>query len=131
MKHLPIFSLRLVLTVIMLTIGLQMQGMSMSPTVLSDEQPQTHRVANRILRGDMNNDGLRTVVDVMIIVDYIIGNLQEDFDFQQADMNIDNTISVVDAMILVDIILGTPYIDPENPDIPIDDGEGRDPGTGL
>ena len=131
MRHLPIFSLRILLSVILLTVGLQIQGMAVAFPTLSDEQPQADRTADRILRGDMNNDGIRTVVDVMIIVDYLLGDVPEDFDFDKADMNADDTISVVDAMMLVDIILGSTYIDPENPNIPIDGGEGRDPGTGL
>ena len=131
MRHLPIFSLRYMLSVILLTVGLQIQGMTLVSPTLSEEQPQTHRATERFLRGDLNNDGYRTVVDVMIIVDYILGDVHEDFDFDKANMNADDTISVVDAMILVDIILGSPYIDPENPNIPIDGGEGRDPGTGL
>ena len=58
------------------------------------------------LRGDVNLDGEVGLLDVMLIVDYILGIDSEDFHFYVADLNNDNDISLADLMIVVDIILG-------------------------
>ena len=53
------------------------------------------------LLGDINNDGLINIIDVVQLVDIIINNEQND----QADLNNDNTINVLDIITLVNIIL--------------------------
>jgi hypothetical protein len=55
-----------------------------------------------LLQGDLNNDDLINIIDVILIVNII---LSEDFD-QIADMNNDGEINIIDIVIMVNIILG-------------------------
>lgn len=82
-------------------------------------------------RGDVNGDGRRNVSDIMLIVNYILGQTSEDFNTVLADLNNDGNVNVSDIMILVNIILGMPYDDPDNPSLPTDDPQGGDPGGGV
>ena len=82
-------------------------------------------------RGDVNGDGRRNVSDIMLIVNYILGQASEDFNTIVADLNNDGNVNVSDIMILVNIILGMPYDDPDNPSLPTDDPQGGDPGGGV
>ena len=82
-------------------------------------------------RGDVNGDGRRNVSDIMLIVNYILGQANEDFNTIVADLNNDGNVNVSDIMILVNIILGMPYDDPDNPSLPTDDPQGGDPGGGV
>ena len=54
-----------------------------------------------VQQGDINNDGLINIVDVVQLVNIIINNEQND----QADLNNDNTINVLDIITLVNISL--------------------------
>lgn len=83
--------------------------------------------------GDVNGDGAITVADVMLMVNYILGNdlSHKSFSAYAADPNRDERVNVSDVMIVVNIILGKPWNDPDNPSLHIDDGEGGDPGDGL
>ena len=87
-------------------------------------------IAARQLRGDVNGDGERTIVDVTILVNYILTN-QADFELRIGDLDGDNSITIIDITIMVNIILGADYDDPDNPDLDLDGPEGGDPGTGL
>jgi hypothetical protein len=51
--------------------------------------------------GDINDDGLINIIDVLMIVELI---LNDDFN-QQADMNNDEIIDIIDILIMVNIIL--------------------------
>jgi hypothetical protein len=56
--------------------------------------------------GDVNNDGIVNVLDVIVTVNYVIGYI--DFDQQQAqnaDMNLDGTISINDILMIVESAL--------------------------
>ena len=59
------------------------------------------------LSGDVNQDGLVNVIDVVMIVGFIMGTDTPD-DTQEllADMNSDGLINVIDVVMLVDVILG-------------------------
>jgi hypothetical protein len=52
--------------------------------------------------GDVNNDLMVNVVDVVMLVDIILNNNSDNF---SADINQDGLVNVVDVVILVDIIL--------------------------
>lgn len=83
--------------------------------------------------GDVNGDGAVTVADVMLIVNFVMGNDMTNlpFSFVAANINKDDAVTVTDAMIVVSIIMGAHWDDPDNPTLIIDDGEGDDPGGGL
>lgn len=55
--------------------------------------------------GDVNNDGIISVVDVMLIVNDILGQEQEDYFPERADLDRDGLISITDVTALVSLIL--------------------------
>ena len=91
--------------------------------------PPMH-ASTRMLRGDVDFDGARSLIDIMLLVDYILTE-QPTFELKYGDMDDDGEISLVDITILVDIILGGTYIDPDDPSFPIGGSEGGDPAGGL
>ena len=63
-------------------------------------------VGNNILPGDLNSDTLINVVDVLIMVNIILGELIPMTDqFTAGELNGDGVINVVDVIILVNMIL--------------------------
>jgi len=46
-----------------------------------------------------------TITDAVAVVDYILGNIPEDFDEKAADVNNDGNVNITDAVGIVDIIL--------------------------
>ena len=59
-----------------------------------------------ILLGDVNGDGSIDVLDVVSLVNYIIGKNPSSFHLESADVNVDNSIDVLDVVLLVNIIIG-------------------------
>ena len=53
--------------------------------------------------GDMNNDGLINVQDIVVIINMVIGNSEIDLN---ADINMDGTVDILDIVLVVNIILG-------------------------
>jgi hypothetical protein len=104
--------------------------MTTSSATLPPSEGKPLRAAKAFLRGDVNDDGMRTVMDVTLLVDYIMTG-QGDFDTALGDLDGSGTISVSDISILVNIILGGDYNDPDNPSLPLDDIGGGDPADGL
>ncbi len=66
-----------------------------------------------LIKGDINGDKAVSVVDVMIVVGYIIGNVTE-IVFSQADINGDGSIDVTDVMSIVWMILHSAESDYDN-----------------
>ncbi len=61
-----------------------------------------------VLRGDVNGDGLVSVADVTLLIDYLLsGEMGEIFVYEAADMDQDNSISVADATLLIDMLLSS------------------------
>jgi hypothetical protein len=58
------------------------------------------------LPGDANGDGQINVLDVVTMVNYILGNSPEPFVFENADVNGDGMVNVLDVVATVNIILG-------------------------
>ena len=110
-----------------------LKHLALMVVVLFTATLQLHAEGTKPKAGDVNGDGRITVTDVMLMVNYITGKDMTGLSFSEyaADPNRDNLISVTDVMIVVKIILGTPWDDPDNPTLHIDDGEGGDPGGGL
>lgn len=61
--------------------------------------------AEDILMGDANGDGLINITDIVITVDYSLGNPSEAFHFKNADVNGDGLINITDVVQITDIIL--------------------------
>ena len=60
------------------------------------------------LPGDVNEDGLLNILDVVLVIGFIIGN--NDFSEDQissSDINSDGTINVLDVVLLVNVVLGS------------------------
>jgi hypothetical protein len=55
------------------------------------------------LLGDLNDDGLVNVLDVVVLVNIVLGQAAQD---PAGDLNDDGLINVLDVVILVNIILG-------------------------
>lgn len=57
------------------------------------------------LLGDANGDGQVNVADIMVVVNYIMGNKPSIIKMKRSDVNFDQNINVTDAMGIVKIIL--------------------------
>ena len=58
-----------------------------------------------IIMGDVNGNGIVTVADLTMLIDYILGLPDDGFIEEAADLNGDGKINIADATDLVDIIL--------------------------
>ena len=65
------------------------------------------------LYGDCNNDEIIDINDLLLLIDYIFGNIKfrraDDVyadEFKYADVNHDRKIDIKDVMVLIDIIFG-------------------------
>ena len=57
------------------------------------------------LQGDVNCDGVVNIADVTVLIDYLLGNVPEDFDTNAADVNGDGLINIADVTALIDLLL--------------------------
>ena len=61
---------------------------------------------NELIDGDVNQDGTSDILDIILMVNHVIGTtLLTDLEFQIADMNNDSSIDVMDIILLVNIII--------------------------
>ena len=60
-------------------------------------------VTNNTLLGDANYDGNIDVIDVVLIVNMILGN--QELELEVSDLNNDQELNVVDIVLLVNLIL--------------------------
>ncbi len=58
--------------------------------------------------GDVNEDGLVNVLDIITMVNYIMGGNPSPFNTDAADINADTGINVLNIIALVDIIMQVP-----------------------
>lgn len=82
-------------------------------TVLSAAQIQALApLGSSILVGDVNQDGIRSILDIIKLVQIAIGNDAEPAggsdDFTRADANADGNINVLDVIFTANLILGLP-----------------------
>jgi hypothetical protein len=60
-----------------------------------------------ITQGDVNYDGNLNILDIVQVVNYILGTLEfTDMQFYLADMNQNGEIDILDLVILANAILG-------------------------
>ena len=61
----------------------------------------------RELPGDINDDGVVSIMDLLLIVFHLLEtNEMTDEQLQLADLNFDQTITIMDVLLLSDIIMG-------------------------
>ena len=60
----------------------------------------------RGLVGDLNHDGNVDITDIVLLVNYILGDANAVVDEYEADINSDGSIDVTDVVLLVNIQLG-------------------------
>ena len=61
----------------------------------------------RKLPGDVNNDGVLSIMDLLVIVFHLLGtNEMTEEQLQIADLNFDQVITIEDVLLLADIIMG-------------------------
>jgi len=65
----------------------------------------TTRGSDIRMRGDVNQDGLLDVTDVLILVDYIIDQNTSNLNPYLADMNQDEIINILDMIGIILIIM--------------------------
>ncbi|MBP6979042.1 MAG: dockerin type I domain-containing protein [Bacteroidales bacterium] len=61
-----------------------------------------------ILYGDANDDGVVNVLDVITVVNYIMGGNPDPFNFEAADVNNDGMLNVQDVVFEVNVVMETP-----------------------
>ena len=64
---------------------------------LEEDNPQRY--------GDINGDGLLTAADVVCLLNYILGIVDDDFDFTRADLDASNEISINDLVLVICAVL--------------------------
>ena len=69
-------------------------------------QQDIYIYSNNINFGDVNQDGIINILDIINIVNIILGNYSPStFEYQLADFNNDNDINILDIISIVNIIL--------------------------
>jgi hypothetical protein len=61
---------------------------------------------NEPMIGDMNDDGVVNVLDVVLLVNSVLNGGSAN-DYPQADVNGDGTLNILDVVALISIILGS------------------------
>ncbi len=60
---------------------------------------------------DVNNDGMVAIDDVVLTINYLLGNVSDNFLFVAADMNADNEILIDDVVQVINCLLGVSTAD--------------------
>ena len=61
-----------------------------------------------ILYGDANNDGVINILDIITIINYIMGLNPDHFNFEAADVNNDGVINILDVILDINVVMETP-----------------------
>ena len=69
---------------------------------ISDHRPVFMQLAQNVILGDVSGDGSINILDVVMIVQIVIGN---DEIVQSADFNVDGSINILDVVQLIQIII--------------------------
>ena len=62
-------------------------------------------VRDKGVKGDANGNGDVDITDVLMIVDYVLGRINPDFNYINADVNRDGTVNLSDALYIVDYFI--------------------------
>lgn len=73
----------------------------------TQECEQVCDINNPIDLGDINFDDEINVLDVVLLVSFILGELTNEYEYIAADINEDNLLNVLDVIILIEMILNS------------------------
>lgn len=76
-----------------------------SANYLSAMQWNEFKITKRYIVGDANSDDLVNVTDITTIINYILGNNPDNFNFDAADCTPDSIINVSDITMVINLIL--------------------------
>lgn len=68
--------------------------------------PLSLELTHKKLLGDVNEDGIVDVADVVALIGYVLGNNLQTFNSDLADMNEDKLVDVQDVVALIEKVLG-------------------------
>ena len=73
----------------------------------------TPLASGSVCPGEVNGDGTRNVLDVIVIMNHIVGNLTlEGEDLTAADVNEDGSVNVLDTVLLQNHVVGNVSLSP-------------------
>ncbi len=58
-----------------------------------------------VLRGDVNNDGEVSIVDVTMLIDYLLNGDASGINMDAADISLDGEVTIGDVTVLIDTLL--------------------------
>ena len=72
----------------------------------SDPHSETVQLGSNIMSGDVNFDSMLNILDIVIVVNYVLGNdAPTSSEFAAADLNGDGTLNILDIVTLTNLIL--------------------------
>ena len=78
---------------------------------------ETTGAEDEVVIGDVNEDGVLDILDVVVTRAYIVGNETPDYDFTKADVNGDGEVDIIDVVIMrAAIVNGEPIPAPATED---------------
>lgn len=83
-------------------------GTTTPPTPTRTATMTPTRTATAVVnnKGDVNSDGTITIVDALMLAQYVVGLNPSGFDQSRADVNCDGTITIVDALMIAQRVVG-------------------------
>ena len=74
----------------------------------SEPHTETVQLGSNIMPGDINGDLLLNILDIVLVVNFILGSDTPDAsEFAAADLNSDGMLNILDVVTLTNLILGT------------------------
>ena len=58
-----------------------------------------------VMLGDVNDDGIVSIKDVTVLIDYLLGSNPQPFNMLNADVNVNGSVTIADVTALIDMLL--------------------------
>ena len=73
----------------------------------SEPHTETIQLGSNIMSGDINSDSILNILDIVLLVNFILGSdIPTAPEFTAADLNNDGILNILDIVILTNLILG-------------------------
>jgi len=73
----------------------------------SEPHTESIQLGSNIMPGDINSDSMLNVLDIVLVVNFILGSdTPSASEFSAADLNSDGTLNILDVVTLTNLILG-------------------------